>query len=584
MKRIKIMAVLLLSLLLSATGAAEGPINRRIESNTANTLNYMPEAARERTDTLVIGVPDLLGETNPFWVRTTGDHYAASLLYDELIFFNSLGEIGAGVAKYSRSSDGCTYTFTIQDGVYYADGEPVLSDDFINALYLLLMPGYDGTYDITRAGIVGVEEYLDGREEVHSIAGIARVDDRTFSVTLESASEENAKYLAIPALRVSLFGSMQRPEEMTDPEDFAVFCDTMLAGVRRVEAAEMAYGQYLLEGMQAGEIAVLTKNETYWRGAPNIGTVELKVIPVGAELDAIMEGMVDIISLKGEVKTVDRAYDYETGFINLYTWEGDALGYLGMDLENALFSDKSVRQALVIGLDREQIRKNSVERYGNLPDMLLFDSFQIDSQMQAILKEQFQYNPERAAIMLEDAGWILGEEGVRHRGNVRFSFTIHYNTPHPYMDAIIPVIEENYRALGIEVKFAAVSFEELLGLVDQNACEMYFRAVELPQSPALAVDLFMGNSHLNQSGHKSGALDRLLTWAALEDDAERQMVIYEEIYQVLLDEMPFIPLYRRAELLLINARVMNATVTTAQYDITSDVFRFFLRDTLEGQW
>ncbi|MCL1963976.1 MAG: ABC transporter substrate-binding protein, partial [Firmicutes bacterium] len=459
-------AAALLALLLAlpaggtATSGGHGVINRTIASNNAKTLENLPEAARARADTLIIGVPDLYGEMNPFFVKTTGDGYLASLLYDELLFQNNRGELGAGVAAFEISPDGHTYTFTIQEGVRYLDGEPVTSDDFINALYLLLMPGFDGVYDITRASIRGVDAYLRG--EANAIEGIARVNNRVFSVTLDIPNAENLIFLAVPALRVSLFGDMRRTEETADPEDFTAFCQEALARVRAADASNMAYGQYGFVSLEPGVRATLAAHEAYWRGKPYIGTVELLVVPTDAmaALDSMLDGTVDIVSVLGSVEIVSIAYD--TGFINLYTWEGDVLGYLGMDMESALFSDPSIREALAIGMDREAMRKSTLERYGALPTMLLFDSFGINADM---LSEKFPFDPERAASLLEDAGWVLEEDGIRHRNGQDFSFTLTYNTPNPFMDRAVYQMQADFAALGIDMRPKAVSLEELMELV-----------------------------------------------------------------------------------------------------------------------
>lgn len=585
MKRNKAIALALVLLMLPLSSLAapmlptDDPINRRIERNTAKTLDNMPEEARARTDTLVIGVNDLIGETNPFWVETVGDTYVTSLLYDELLFADNNGTVGAGVASYTTSVDGLTYTFTINDSVRYADGTQVTSQDFINALYLLLMPGYDGSYDITRAGILGVEEYLNG--DADSIIGISSANDRSFSITTLTGNPGNLIHFAIPALRFSLFGEMKRPEGLETPEDYLAFYDQQIASVRSVDASQMAYGQYTLSSVESGNKAVLAKNDAYWRGRPTIGTVEVQAVPVGGELDAIMAGTVDIISLMGSVDAVDIAADFNTGFINLYTWEGDVFGFLGMDLESTIFSDINVRKALAVGIDRDSMRRQTVERYGVVPNMLLFDSF--DKSTSTLLGEQYAYDAEQAAALLDEAGWTLGEDGIRHKGEEALAFTLTYNTPNPIMDWIVSRMEASYAELGIDLTVEAIPFEALLQRLDEGSLEMYFMARRLPQSPALAADLFAGDSFLNLSGFESDLAERLLTMADSATDEERQTVLYEMLFQEIYLELPIIPLYRRSEFLLANARVMNVTITTA-HDFTSDVYRFFLTDTLEGQW
>ncbi len=575
----KAVALILALILLGCCGVAlsDGPLNRQILRNSAQTISFMPKAAKDRVDSIIIGVTDLFGETNPFWARTIGDQYLTSLLYDELIFVNNDGVPGSGVADYSVSAGGTTFTFTIKDHVVFADGVPVVSDDFINAFYLLLSPGFDGVYDITRAGIEGVDSFLSG--EASDISGIKRISDKAFSITVKSPNPSCLVYFAIPALRVTLFGDL-RPPESVFPPDRQLYTNDLLAKVREIDATQMTYGQYALSDLKIGDVGTLAANASYWRGAPYIGTVQLKVIPIGDELDAILRGDIDLVNLIGSVETVDKAFDYETAFINLYTWEGDVIGYLGLNLDNPIFSDIAVRKALAIGFDREKARVDTVERYGSVPGMLLFDSFDANSNM---LGELYRYNPDLATSLLSEAGWEIGSDGVREKDEKKLSFTLCYNTPNPVMDRIIPNLVMDYEQLGIDLKVEAVPFEELLSMQDENTCDMYFQARRLPASPVLAADLFVGPSHLNKEGYQSDRLQRILEWTNVETDPVRQSMMYENLFQELYVELPFIPLYRRSEMLLANARIMNLTVTSA-HDITADMYRFFLVDTLEGQW
>lgn len=578
-KKSAALLILTMVVLIAMTAASEvifiQPSHRRITGNTATTLDYMPEAARERTDTLVIGVPDLYGEINPFFAQTLGDQYAASLMFDELVFANAEGAFGTGVAAYTFDNETGVITFTIGEGVAYMDGEPVTSDDFINALYLLLTPGFDGAYTIGGAGIVGVDAYLAARSD--SVDGIARVDSRTFTVRLAAKNPLDVAYFAIPALRVSVCGDMRRPEG-TAPEACEAFYADALLRAREADVSAMAYGQYALSSVAVGEEAVLTRNTAYFRGAPNIENVSLLVVPPNGEVDAIMEGRVDIISVMGSVETVDRVFDQREGFINLYTWEGDALCYLGMNLASELFSDANVRKALAIGFDREGARMARIERYGKVPTSITFDVFEGEAQ-----KELYAYDRERAEALLDAAGWLRGEDGIRVRGETRFEFTIYCNVGNPVLETIAPFLQADYAKLGLSVQMKTVPLDALIDMAEADACDMYVMTRRLPAAPGLAADLFVGDSHLNLGGFDDETASRDLERARASSDPTRQNVLYETLYMELYDELPFIPLYRRNELLLMNARVMNATVT-ATHEITSDVYRFFLVDTLEGQW
>ena len=583
--------LLALCLTLGAVPAMASTV-RRTNGFTAKTLDYLPEKARARTDSLVIGVSDLYGVTSPFFAETTGDGYLTSLLYDELIFFGNDGSAGDGAATMKKELvypqeiwlriEGTDYTsyrftFTVRDGVCYADGTPVTSDDFINAFYLLFTPGYDGVYDAFPADIKGATAYYYGGSD--EIEGIQRVDEKTFTIDLEGKNASAEAFLAVPALRVSEAGEMKRPEGLSMQEREAYYEDA-LSRARNVDPARASYGQYALETLETGAKATLSANGSYWRGAPKISAVELLVVPTGDEMRAMLDGDVDIITMMGNAENVDEIWDYEKGFVNLYNWENSAVGYLGMNLRGELFSDMRVRQAIAVGLDRETILANTLERYGTLNTQMKFDEFSLNSD---VLGEQYSYDVERARRLLDEAGWKLGEDGCRQKDGVRFAFTFSYATPSPVMDKAAGMIAAGLRQLGMEVTLNPVALDELIDAVEDDACDMYFMARQLPQRAAVAARMFAGDSHLNLSGYRSDMLDYFFTWLCQESDTDRQTVMLEAYFEELYRELPVIPLYQRSEVLLVGARILNCTVTAA-HEITSDVYRFMLTDTLSKQW
>ena len=89
-----------------------------------------------------------------------------------------------------------------------------------------------------------------------------------------------------------------------------------------------------------------------------------------------------------------------------------------------------------------------------------------------------------------------------------------------------------------------------------------------------------GRRKPEQSGYDS---DRLLDLrrADYETNPARQTVLLEGLYQDLYMELPFIPLYRRSEMLLVNARVFNVMVTYSLGPLRR--VPLLLKDTLEGQ-
>lgn len=576
MMKKRALALLVILCLLAPCALSEmqgSPMNLRINQFLARSLEGMPDKARNRTDTIVLGVPDLTGVFNPLYAQTQGDSYACGLLFDELIFFDEFGQWGDGMAKVSVSADGLVYTFTLAEA-FFTDGVPVTSADFINTIYLLSMPSYDGSRSLGRLRILGMDAYLSGEAPV--IAGLSEQGPKAFAVTLEQPNPSAPAYLALPALRVSHYGSMIRPETIENNEDArGAFDAEAIQNLRELDSKPAGYGQYDLTQLTEGEEALFTANEDYWRARPSTPRITLSVVPMGMEVLAITNGDVDIVSCYSSVDVVDAIY--EAGYINLYSWMGDVFGYIGVQRDNPLFADERVRKAFAHAIRRKDwVLQETLERYADVPGMILFDSFAPQSD---VLGELYPYDMDKAEALLDQAGWIKGGDGVRAKDGQRFAFTFYATQDSPVAPVLVDELKHCCEALGLELSVKMLPFLELVQAVEENGCDMYLQARRIPQSPALAAELFAGESHLNQSQYDSEGVERFMQWAALEAEGSRQSMVYEGLYQQLYLELPYIPLYRRCEMLLANARVRNMYVSSG-HDVLADAYRLIIRDSL----
>ena len=85
----------------------------------------------------------------------------------------------------SEDADGNTvYTWTLNDGLKWNDGEPVTADDYVFAYLVAGSPQLvaAGASDSTGENFVGYTEYHTGESDV--LGGVKKIDDSTFSVTV----------------------------------------------------------------------------------------------------------------------------------------------------------------------------------------------------------------------------------------------------------------------------------------------------------------------------------------------------------------------------------------------------------------
>ena len=163
-------------------------------------------------------------------------------------------------------------------------------------------------------------------------------------------------------------------------------------------------------------------NENYWGGAPEVDTIELKIIDDQDALDmALANGEIDLIAQEtanGAAKFTD------TSLYTTDTVTTTRANFLNFNLKTEGLEDIAVRQAINFCIDREGFAEVVYQGfatpcYGIYPENLTFGgtdglNLTVDS-----------YNPEKAKELLKEAGYEDTDgDGILDKNGVNLSFKI----------------------------------------------------------------------------------------------------------------------------------------------------------------
>ncbi|MEK4405538.1 oligopeptide ABC transporter substrate-binding protein [Sporosarcina sp. FSL K6-6792] len=478
-----------------------------------------------------------------------------------------------GAATYESSEDGRTFTFKIRDNVNWHDGKPVTAEDWAFAHEVLGHADYDGPRAGDVLNIVGMDEFQAGTSE--TISGIEIVSDKELKITYKEATPSliTGGIWTYP-LAKHIFGDMPVKDISSSPE---------------VRQKPIGFGPFKVDTIVPGESVTFTKNEDYWRGAPKLDTVTLKVINPNVVVQSLEKGDVDTVSAfpvpqypdNAEMSNVeflgdvDRAYSY-VGF-KLGTWDKEKK--VVKPNPDAKMGDVNLRKAMWHAVDNNTVGEKFYHGLRWAATTLIPPSH---PEYHDATNPGTPYDPEKAKQLLEEAGFKdVDGDGIREDKEGK-PLVINYASMSG--DEIAEPLAQYYiqawEAVGLKVALLDGRLQEFNTFyegVGQNGddnpeIDIYSAAwgVGIDVDPS---GLYAKNVLYNFARWENADNERLLAEGISEDafDVDKRKEIYNEWQQLMTDEVPVFPTLYRAALVPVNNRVLNYSIGDGTEMYKSDI-------------
>ncbi|GIP32720.1 ABC transporter substrate-binding protein [Paenibacillus sp. J2TS4] len=500
----------------------------------ASDKSKSPAAATNRTDTLIIGMEDFKGLFNGIYGETVYDNYVNNTLFDKLVNVQKDGTYEPSVAeKWEVSDDKLVYTFYLRDDVKFTDGTPLTAEDVAFTLTVKHDKSYDGPSDIMKAKIKGGKEYKDGTAS--EIEGIKIINEHTIEITTTEVSASTLPNVGDFIIPKHYYG--------------ADYKQGSLDYMKNLHQKPLGSGPYIMETYIPGQEVRFVANENYFKGKPKIPKLIFKVTTTDTNIQSLQAGETDA-EAQVSVSTDNLELLKSLGFLDIYLFPTNGYGYIGFNHKDEKFKDKRVRQALTYGLNREEIVQAVYQgnaKVINIPQSNVSWAYTDDIK-------NYEFNLEKAAQLLDEAGWKVGADGIREKDGVKFKIHFLATTPNPVNEAIIPVAQENYGDLGILFEPDMLDFNAVKEKQKKGEFDMFFLAWQLTEDPD-STNVFGTNGSQNEIGYSNPKVDELLLKGIQELDIEKRKPIYHELYKELNEDPPYIFMYQRTDILPVNARV-----------------------------
>ena len=399
---------ILLSIFLVAgtlSGCQSGDASSAAPDGSAQAAE-IPEAER---DSVIIAMgPTSEPESgfDPAFGWGAGEHVHEPLIQSTLTVTNPDLTIGYDLATdYSASDDGLTWTVHIRDDVKFTDGEPLTASDVAF------------TYNTVKASS-SVNDFtmLDYAEAP---------DDTTVIFHMETP-------FSIWPYTMAIVGIV--PEHAYDSATYG--------------QNPIGSGRYILKQWDRGQQVILEANPEYYGEQPQMQRVTILFMEEDAAFLAVQAGQVDLAYTSATYS--DQAPDgYSLMSVDSVDNRGINLPVTG----NPVTSDLAVRRAINIGIDRQEMIDNVLSGYGT-------PAYSVCDQMPWYNPEsEVEYDPEAAAALLDEAGWIPGSDGVREKDGVRAELTILYSSEDSVRQALAADLSNQLGELGISCTIEGVGWD-----------------------------------------------------------------------------------------------------------------------------
>jgi len=469
-------------------------------------------------------------------VSVTGQRIATNVLQNLL----TVDETGAYVPQLAEAVPSgedlvegpLRVTFRIRPEARWSDGRPVTAADVAFTWRTMTDPANEVA---SRTGWDRITAVTPGRTatggECAPATCVTVAFDGDYAPWREIFSVSGANYVL--------------PEHVLRGEDFdTVWSDGGIVGS----------GPFTLESYRPRVRAVLAADPDWWGaddtgGGPFLDRIVVDFLDSsGAALTAVRQGEAQLVSPPPDPALIRRARGLDG--VEVQAVPSSFFEYIILNTAQPPLDDPRVRQALAHAIDRQQI-----------VDVLLEDSAPV---LQSILRpfqlgftpayERYDHDPAAAAALLEQAGWVRGDDGIFAQDGRPLEIPLVTTSEGELRTSTALLIAEQAAEAGIRVLPEPLSADRVFG---QVLASDDFSAVMIasggPVDPSVTGQLASDQIPSEENGFAGQNVyrwsdpeaDRLMRLSDRQVDDAARAASLERVQEIVAEGVPLIPLYQQ---------------------------------------
>jgi len=463
-------------------------------------------AAGGDKDTLVIAFDGSPTNLDP---RIGTDTYSGriwDMTASGLIKLTPTGDFTGDLAEKWETPDDKTLIFHLRPNAKFQDGRPVTAKDLKFTFESMIAEGFNSPK----------------RSGYSSVAAFEAPDDHTLIIRLKEPNAgifDNFPFLAVP--------------QGADPKVFARM--PVLAGAYRVTETK------------PDERVTLKAFDEWVGGKPKIANVVVRIVPdATTRVLELRRGSINFVMNSipyDQVEPFKKSPDFK-----VVTSHGGAYQYICFNLKDPILSKKQVRQAIACAIDRNRIVRDLLHGYGAVTDTM----FPEGHWARAANLPSFGYDPNKAKQLLDAAGY-------KQNGNAPRFKLLYKTSTDAESNQQAEIIQQMLKQVGIDLQIQSSEFGTFMDDVKNGRFQLFSLRRAGISDPDFYYTIFHSKS-LAPNGQNRGyyvnpKVDALIEQGRSTFDRTTRKKAYDEIQQILADELPYVSLYHRDNVAIMRSNI-----------------------------
>lgn len=344
-----------------------------------------------------------------------------------------------------------------------------------------------------------------------------------------------------------IFATLAHPKN-TDPEFFKT-------GWINTIHTDLLAGPFTFESLTP-ERLVLTRNPKWWGNPAKLDRIVYVRMESQASINAFQNGEIDAtgVGTADRLRQISRmsGVQIRRGFL-------PATAVYTMGRDSAFFKEETARRAFVLGTDRNllaEIRYQGMDWKEEPPGSVLMFPWQ-DGYRDNMA--DLHYDPEQAKKLLDEAGWTVGANGIRRKGDQVAEFTYVTFGDDPTTAALGRAQQKMSQDIGLKMNIDTRKSADFSPTITGGTYDVVIMAWSTtdPFGYINGCQLFCSDSHSNYSRLGNPELDVLLRLPGTIPDHMQAIAAANEAESQALRLIGTFPLFNGPEQVVVKEGLAN---------------------------